>query len=174
MGQVVGCVDASALRLRGRRSASTLAAKVRWRRTSPASVSSMSRYANANQHRNTDSLRLRTRDQHGLQAAHIGRDEVMGVGVDEPTNRNEREASEALVKLAAGRLSLHSPTHSYSSRIEATRPTISGQKSSNRTRAGSVASSHAARIRTESGLHVAHPDHSRLESRPGPNRIRPT
>jgi hypothetical protein len=42
----------------------------------------------------------------------------MGVGVHEPTDGNKREASEALVKLAAGRLSLHSPTHSVLARIE--------------------------------------------------------
>ena len=69
----------------------------------------LSRHGTANQYRNTDSLRFRTRHQRGFQAAHIDRDEVMGGGVHGPTDGNKREASEALVKLAAGRLSLHSP-----------------------------------------------------------------
>ena len=72
----------------------------------------LSREGTANQQRNADSFRLRTRHQRGLQAAHIDRDEVMGVGVHEPTDGTKREGSEALVKLAASRLSLHSPTHS--------------------------------------------------------------
>lgn len=42
------------------------------------------------------------------------------------------EESEALVKLAAGRQSLHSPTHSVSARIEVTGPMISTEESSNR------------------------------------------
>jgi hypothetical protein len=71
---------------------------------------------------------LRTRDQRGLQAAHIDRDEVMGVGVHEPTDGNKREASEALLKLAAGRPSLHSPMHSVSAQIEVAGPMISGKE----------------------------------------------
>jgi hypothetical protein len=73
----------------------------------------------AHQHRHARALRLRTRHQRGLQAAHVDRDKVMGSGVHEPTDGNKREASEALLKLAAGRLSLHSPTHSVLARTKA-------------------------------------------------------
>ena len=87
----------------------------------------LARHRTANQSRNTDSLDLRTRHQRGLQAAHVDRDEVMRVGVHEPTDGNKREGSEALVKLAAGRLSLHSPTHSVLARIEDVEPLDSAQ-----------------------------------------------
>jgi hypothetical protein len=76
----------------------------------------------AHQCRNTDSLRPRTRHQRGFQAAHIDRDEVMGVGIHETTDGHKQEASEALVKLAAGRLSLHSPPHSVLARIKGVEP----------------------------------------------------
>jgi hypothetical protein len=52
-----------------------------------------SRHGAANQYRNTDPLRLRTRDQRGIQATHIDRDEAMGVGVHE-TNGGKRSACE--------------------------------------------------------------------------------
>ncbi len=51
---------------------------------------------------------------------------------------------------------------------------ISGRESSNRANAGTVTGSYAVRIRTENGLHAAHPDHSRIESGPRPDRSRPT
>jgi hypothetical protein len=79
---------------------------------------------------NTTSHDFVTVDMRGFQAAHVDRDEVMGSGVHEPTDGNQKEASEALVKLAARRLSLHSPTHSVLARIEVNRPMISFAESS--------------------------------------------
>jgi hypothetical protein len=46
----------------------------------------------------------------------------MGCSVHEPTDWKKREEREALVKLAADRLSLHSPMHSVLARIEACKP----------------------------------------------------
>ena len=42
-------------------------------------------------------FRLRTRHRRGLQAAHADRDEAVGRGVHEPTEGNQKKASEAVV-----------------------------------------------------------------------------
>jgi hypothetical protein len=80
------------------------------------------RHRAPHQHRHADPLGLRTRYQRGFQAAHLDRDEVMGRGVHEPTAGQPREGCEALVNLAAGRLSLHSPMHEVWARIDAFEP----------------------------------------------------
>jgi hypothetical protein len=72
----------------------TLCIDGRFQRTAAVGQTKLAREGTANQHRNTDSFRLRTRHQRGLQAAHIDCDEFMGGGVHEPTNGGKRSACE--------------------------------------------------------------------------------